>query len=260
VRHCQFKGYDLRYRFSEAFSGLALERPKLNELRELMRSGQIDVLVVYCLDRLSRDPTHGVILMQELEKCHVTLEAVTETVDSSELGKLISYIRGFASKLEAEKIRERTLRGKRAKLMRGELPQGTGVGMYGYDWNNTTKRREVNQAEAEIVRHIFARVAAGDSLVSIARRLNERAIRTKGTKTSEEKRRLWHSLTIRRMVRNSGYTGSTRFGDTVLSNVTPAIVAGDIFYAANAQLDRPKVRTGRPKHEYLLRNHAFCAI
>ncbi|GAI10599.1 unnamed protein product, partial [marine sediment metagenome] len=45
------------YRFSEAYSGLTLERPKLNELRELVRAGDIDVIVVYCLDRLSRDPT-----------------------------------------------------------------------------------------------------------------------------------------------------------------------------------------------------------
>ena len=52
----------------------------------------------------------------------------------------------------------------------------------------------------------------------------------------------------------------SRFGNTVLENVTPAIVSEDIFYAANSQLDRPKVRTGRPKHVYLLRNHAFCAI
>lgn len=86
------------------------------------------------------------------------------------------------------------------------------------------------------------------------------SLRTKATKIGENKRKLWHSLTIRRMIRNSGYIGSTRFGDTILANVTPAIVSEDIFCAANAQLDKPKVRTGRPKHEYLLRNHAFCAI
>ena len=119
LKYCQDKGYDVAYRFSEAYSGLTLERPKLNELRELVRAGIIDVIVVYCLDRLSRDPTHGVILTQELEKHNVTLEAVTETVDSSELGKLISYIRGFASKLEAEKIRERTMRGRKAKAKQG---------------------------------------------------------------------------------------------------------------------------------------------
>ncbi len=260
LNYCQDRGYQAAHSFNEAYSGLTLERPKLEELRELVRNEQIDVIVVYCLDRLSRDPTHGVILTQELERHHVTLEAVTETVDSSELGKLISYIRGFASKLEAEKIRERTMRGKRAKVTHGELPQGTGVGMYGYEWNKETKRRQVNEVEAIIVREIFNRVAVGESLVSIARRLNQSGVRTKGSKENESKRKLWHSLTIRRIIRNSGYFGKTYFKGTLLPNVTPAIVTEDIFHAANAQLDKPKVRTGQPKHEYLLRNHAFCAI
>ena len=36
--YCQDKGYDIAYRFREAYSGLTLERPKLNELRELVRT------------------------------------------------------------------------------------------------------------------------------------------------------------------------------------------------------------------------------
>ena len=260
LTYCQSKGYDVSYRFSEAYSGLSLERPELDTLRDLVRAEAIDVIVIYSLDRLSRDPTHGVILTQEFERYGVTLEAVSESVESTELGKLINYIRGFASKLEAEKIRERTMRGKHAKLNCGKMPQGTGVGMYGYNWNKETKRREVNQVEAVIVREIFNRVANGESLISIARRLNQSGVHTKATKDDESKRKLWHSLTIRRMVRNSGYIGNTYFKNTLLLNVTPAIVSEDVFQAANAQLNRPKVRTGRPKHEYLLRYHAYCAI
>ena len=108
LNYCKEKGYEVSHRFSEAYSGLTLDRPKLRELQELIRAGYIDVIVIYCLDRISRDPTHGVILTQEFERLNVTLEAVTEDINTSELGKLISYIRGFASKLEAEKIRERT--------------------------------------------------------------------------------------------------------------------------------------------------------
>lgn len=260
--YCQDKGYDTAYRFSEAYSGLTLERPKLDELRELGRNEQINVVVVYCLDRLSRDPTQGVILTQELEKHRVILEAVTETVDSSELGKLISYIRGFASKLEAERIKERTTRGKKARLAEGKLPQGTGVGIYGYDWNKETKRREVNLYEAAIVSEIFNRVASGEKLLPIGRNLNQRGVPTKGTIVSKNPadRKLWHTLTIRRMIRNPAYTGNTHFGDTLLPHVTPATISEDVFNAANAQLNKPKIRTGQPKHEYLLRNHAFCAI
>lgn len=130
--YCQKKGYEVTKSYSETYSGLTLDRPKLNELRDMLRVGDVEVIVIYCLDRLSRDPTHGVILMQEFESLNIKLEAVTETVDSTELGKLITYIRGFSSKLEAEKIRERTMRGKREYLKRGKIPTGTGAGLYGY--------------------------------------------------------------------------------------------------------------------------------
>ena len=97
LKRCRDKGYDVVQSLNETYSGLSLERPKLNMLRELVRNEQVDVVVVYSLDRLSRDPTHGVILTQEMEKHGVELEAVSETIESTELGKLINYVRGFAS-------------------------------------------------------------------------------------------------------------------------------------------------------------------
>ncbi len=111
------------YRLKEAWSGLSIERPKLDELRELVRSESIDVVVVYSLDRLMRDPVHGVILMQELEKHGVILEAASETVDNSQVGKLVFHIKGYAAKLDSERRRDATGRGKQAVFKSGKLPQ-----------------------------------------------------------------------------------------------------------------------------------------
>ena len=195
--------------------------------------------MIYCLDRLSRDPTHGVILTQELEKHNVTLEAVTETVDSSELGKLISYIRGFASKLEAEKIRERTMRGKKAYLDRGQLPQGTGKGLYGYKWDKKAKKRVPLEFEAKVVQMIFSMLAEGVSCFNIARTLNDQGIPSKaGCK--------WHPRTISSMAANPAYIGLTYFGKTrgsrktilekqpeanwrLLPDTTPPIIGKEMF-------------------------------
>jgi len=55
-KYCQLNGYEVAYQLSEAWSGLSLERPKLAELREIVRSESIDFVVVYSLDRFSRDP------------------------------------------------------------------------------------------------------------------------------------------------------------------------------------------------------------
>ena len=55
LTYCQGKGYSVSYCFNEAYSGLSLERPELDKLRELVRTETIDILVCYSLDRLTRD-------------------------------------------------------------------------------------------------------------------------------------------------------------------------------------------------------------
>lgn len=44
---------------------------------------------------------------------------------------------------------------------------------------------------------------------------------------------------------------------TLLENVTPAIISEELFNDANAQLDKPKVRTGRPKNAPLVKFYAW---
>ncbi|MFC1893582.1 recombinase family protein, partial [Chloroflexota bacterium] len=250
LAYCKQEGYEVVRQFVETFSGLTLERPKLTELRNLIRTNDLDIIVVYCLDRLSRDPYHGVILTQELEQHHVTLKAVTETVESSEVGRLINYIRGFASKLEAEKIRERTMRGKLAHVKQGKLPIGTGIGIYGYQWDKTTGRRTTIEDEAKIVQKIFTMVLQGFSFNKIAIELNKQGIKSKSGS-------LWYPLTIRRIANNLTYTGKTYYGMskrvgnnkviaqpqenwTLLPDITPPIITDEMFLQAQESIKLAK--------------------
>jgi len=99
----QEQGYDVSEGsiVMETYSGLSFDRPKLNEVRQWVRDKEVDAVIAYTLDRLSRDPVHFIILQEELERAGVALIMVTEDVDSSDMGKLIAHIRGFAAKLEA---------------------------------------------------------------------------------------------------------------------------------------------------------------
>jgi len=249
-----------------------LERPELDKLRELVRNEQIDVIVCYSLDRLSRDPGHGVIITQELEKHAVKLETVTEDVDNSELGKLISYIRGYASKVEAEKIRERTMRGKRARAREGRLFSGSGVGTYGFDYVKVSQenggRRVINETEASWVRQMYQwLVFEGLSTNAITYRL--RALNAP-TKTGK----MWIRRTVQGILKNPAYTGKTIAFTTSkgrkrftrpqsewieIVGVTPAIISEELFDAAQKQLQINRTKTMPiTKHEYLLRGHLRC--
>ncbi|MCK4962027.1 MAG: recombinase family protein [Anaerolineales bacterium] len=254
LNYCQEKGYDVRHRFSETKSGLTLDRPKLDELRDLARNEQIDVLVVYSLDRLSRNPNHGVIILNDLEKHKVTLEAVSETVDSSRVGKLMIYIRQWAAEQEIEDFKDRSRRGKKAMVQEGKYPQGLGLGIYGYDWDTTTKKHQPNEYEAPIVNKIFTMISEGCTRMDIARTLNEQGIRTKGGKG-----RSWHRATIERIITNKAYIGITTYCGTELPEVTPPIMDRELFDRANEVLKRTKeLRKGRPKNPYLLTGHIVC--
>lgn len=285
--YCHRKGYELAHSFSEAKSGLTLERPKLNELRQLVRASDINVLVVYCLDRLSRDPVHGVILTEELEKHGATLEAVTESVDSSDLGKLINYVRGYAAKLEAEKIRERTGRGRVERARRGKLPSGAGSRLYGYTYAPGKGAgqgvRYVNEQEAERVREMFRwLVEERLSSEAITKRLRGLSVPTPSGKG------YWVSSTVKNILKNCAYCGRTfvftgarvepKFRLTPnpkraktgllrkpveewleIPNCTPAIISEALFMAAQEQLaENRRLGTRNCKTQYLLHGHVYC--
>jgi len=270
LTYCQSKGYEATYKFSEAYSGLTLDRPKLNELRELVRTEAIDVVICYSLDRLTRDPGHGVIITQELEKHRITLEAVTEDVDNSELGKLISYIRGFASKLEAEKIKERTMRGKRARAREGRMP-GSFHRTYGYNYIKVSQenggRRVINETEAKWVRQIYYwLVNDGIATPTITNKLRSLNAPTKDG-------RAWCRQSVLAILKNWAYTGKTYAFTTLknkkygkpesdwieIPNVTPAIISQEMFEAAQKQLQVNKAKATRNmKRDYLLRGHIKC--
>ena len=268
--YCQDKSYDVAYRFNEAFSGLTLDRPQLNELRDLVRNEKIDVVVVYCLDRLSRNATHGVIIRDELDKHHVILESVTEDIDKTPLGEAITYLRGTFSQIEAEKIRERTMRGKRARAREGRMTCGFHR-TYGYDYikvsHHNGGRRVINENEAKWVRQIYEwLVYEGKSASAITHNL--RALNAP-TKTSQ----YWNRTSVIAILKNPAYTGKTYAFTTLkgkrrgrpkdewieIPDVTPPIVSRDLFDAAQKQLQVNRITAKRNmKRQYLLRGHLYC--
>ncbi len=182
----------------ETGSRLILDRPKLNQLRQWVRDKQVDAVIVYVLDCLSGDPVHTIILEDELERSGVQLISVTEDIDSSDLGKLVSYIRGYAAKLEVEKIRERTTRGKLSSAKEGKQPGGRPK--YGYKL--VDGRHVIEPREAEVIRMVFDwLVRSGMSLRAIQHKL----IRT-GIPTREGKP-WWQRVTLYRIVTDLIYTG-----------------------------------------------------
>ena len=257
----------------EDWSGADLDRPKLDRVRELIRSHTIQAVICYAVDRLARDPIHVGIVAEECAKQEVELLFVLEPLDNSPEGALIRYVKGYAAQIERERIKERTLRGKRSRARMGFMVQATGKGIYGYRYLPKTMKRAVYEPEAQVVRRMFDACLRGESCYSIAVHLNEEGIPAFGGG-------LWHPRTVTRMLTNPSYKGTTIFGRTrrvslggkrrrleerspeewiEIPGATPAIVTEDVFDGAQRMLSRPKRRPNLVSRKYLLTSHLECA-
>ena len=247
----------------EVYSGLSLERPELASLRDWVRAGQAKGVVVYSADRLARDGLHLLLLVEEIEKAGATLAFVTEPHQSTPEGQLLTYVRGWASKLEALKIKERTIRGKKERARRGMLP-GKGH-LYGYLYlkgkGESRGIRIPDPDKTPIVATIFDWfVKERIALNRIRKRLYALGI------PSPEGKPYWTPATVLRLLRNRAYTGLTvvkwaALGreDIEIPGATPALVDRDLFEAAQERLRLNKEYSKRrAKQDYPLRGFVFC--
>jgi len=74
--YCRQKGYQVIRICTEQCSGQIFQRPAINDLRELVTNRSIDAVVVYSLDRLTRDPARALAVIDDFAKQKVFFEYV----------------------------------------------------------------------------------------------------------------------------------------------------------------------------------------
>ena len=116
----QGHGLDPAHVCIETHTGAELrERSELTALRALIAAKAVQRPVAYCLDRLSRSQIHTAILMDEADEAGAHWEFATEVYEDTPLGRFIMAAKAFVAELEREKIRERTIGGRRARVAAG---------------------------------------------------------------------------------------------------------------------------------------------
>ena len=193
--------------FREQSSGADQERLLLTQVRRLVRLGVVKAVIVHSPDRLSRDPLHLMVMTEEFTEAGVKLLFVQGPSGTTAEDKLVRYILGYVGEKEREFITERTMRGKKSTAQNGRMPVGTEKGLYGYQYDPTTKQRTILHTEAAAVKNAFAWASQGISFYQIALRLNDQDIPTKSGSA-------WHPLTVKRMLTNTSYMGLDYYGKT----------------------------------------------
>lgn len=209
-----------------ACSGATMERPALQRLLDDVRSGRVDAIVVYKIDRLSRSLMDFTKLVGELEHLNVSMVSVTQHFNTTtSMGRLTLNILMSFSEFEREVIGERirdkiAAEKKRGRWLGGRPPLGFTV-------DRNARRLVIIPEEAALVRFIFRRFMQLRSVVALVKELNDGGYRTKAWTTREGKEiggRAWDKSAVYRLLNNPSYLGLVQHKDKTYPGEHEAII------------------------------------
>jgi site-specific DNA recombinase len=218
------------------FSGGTTERPALQRLLEDVRTGKIDIIVVYKVDRLTRSLADFAKLVELFDQHGVSFVSVTQQFNTTTsmgrltLNVLLSFAQ-FEREVTSERIRDKIAASKRKGLWVG------GMAPLGYDTKD--RKISVNQAEADRVRTIFRSYLKLGSLSLLMADLRSKGVVTKvrTLKTGETVGGIAFTRgPLGYLLRNRFYIGDVTFKGEVLAGEQPAIVDRDLFEGVQARL------------------------
>lgn len=240
-----------------AVSGTTVEREQLCRLRAQVRAGNLDCVVVYKLDRLSRYLPDYSTLMREFKENNVAFVSATQTFENkTPEGQFTMNMMAAVADFEAAMIRTRLRDKFNAAKAKGYWVAGKPP--YGY-----TKPKKsplvMNEEEADNVRRIFALFVEGYNYLEIQKVLKKenRFYRTTQGHTAPTP---WNSQILYRILTHPVYPGKIQTAEGLVQGVHQPIVSQEQFDKAAERLELLKRDTGKPRRnvEYPLKGLLFC--
>jgi site-specific DNA recombinase len=245
------------------FTGANMDRPALTRLLQAVEAGELDCVVVYKVDRLSRSLLDFTRMLSIFEKHRVSFVAVTQQFNTStSLGRLTLNILLSFAQFERELIGERTRDKMSAARRKGKWVGGCPV--LGYDVDPAGGRLVVNEEEAERVRAIFALFEENRSIVLTLAEIERRGWRLKSWTRKTGQFRTGGQFTLnslRRLLTNILYTGSIRHKGQLYPGEHPAIVSPGTWERVQNLVTQHEASArgkSRNKHLALLSGLLYC--
>ncbi|HCY8695423.1 TPA: recombinase family protein [Staphylococcus aureus] len=177
--YCQFNNFKVVDVYADrGISGKSMNRPALQRMLEDAKNGHIDCVMVYKTNRLARNTSDLLKIVEDLHKQNVEFFSLSERMEvSTSSGKLMLQVLASFAEFERNNIVDNIFMGQtiRAKegYYQGNIP-------YAYDKVPDSKHElMINQHEANVVKYIFESYAKGHGYRKIANALNHKGYVTK---------------------------------------------------------------------------------
>ena len=232
-----------------AMTGTNDMRPDFQRMIKDSNKRQWDYVLVYKLDRFSRNKYETTIHKHTLKENGVKVLSAMENIPDSPEGIILeSLLEGMNQYYSAE-LSQKVHRGLNESYRKGQYTGGPVI--YGY--KVVDKKNVIDEFESEIIREVFQKYANGYTAVSIAKDLKSRGIRTKTGAYLTQKR-------LYKIFSNTKYNGKIKHGDQIYDNIYPKII-DDETWAKVQNIKQENVHSpGRKKeiYNYILSGKLIC--
>lgn len=185
------------------YSAKNTDRPDYQRMISRVRTGEFSHILVWKIDRISRNLLDFAAMYAELKQLGVTFVSKNEQFDtSSAMGEAMLKIILVFAELERNMTSERV-----SAIMVSRANDGIWNGgkvPFGYNYDKEARAFSICEDEAKIVIYIYDLYESIQSLVSTAKTLNEKGIRSRSGKP-------WNPTTVRTILTNPFYAGTYRY-------------------------------------------------
>ncbi len=234
----------------------ALSAAKNTEKREMFlrmirdsERRQFEAVVVYKLDRFSRNRYDSATYKNKLKKNGVRVVSATENISDNPEGVILESVLEGMAEFYSKELSQKVTRGMHETALKGnscggQIPLGYRI---------VNKKFVLDELTAPIVKEAFDRYASGERAKDIVDDFNRR-----GFRTSRGYPFAITSLTS--MLGNERYVGIYTYKDVRTEGAIPAIVTKEIFDVVQRRRQKNKKAPAMAKavEEYLLSGKLFC--
>ena len=210
-----------------------------------------DFILVYKLDRFSRNKYETAIHKKTLRDNGIKLLSATENIPDSPEGIILeSLLEGMAEYYSAE-LSQKVKRGLTETRLKGNYTGGFVLfGYYTTGDEKTGKKVHIDEERAKYVRYVFSEYAKGRPINKIAQEINDMGATNRG------KPLCLHA--VHSMLQNEKYYGMYHYGGQEFTNIYPRIVPEDIEALVKQRQKTTRYGLVSKKVVYLLRGKLFC--
>ena len=206
-------------------------------------------VLVYKLDRFSRNKFESVIHKKTLRDNGVTILSAMENLTDSPEGRMMETILEGFNQYFSEELTQKVNRGLKESWRKGKATGGQDL--FGYDV--VDKKYVVNEYESKIVEDAFMMYSQGYKAVAIAEKFMECGYRRKNGKLIDSKYLYF-------ILHNKRYTGVVEHQGELYDNIYPRIISDDLWEKVNSINEENKLAPSRKKEifDYILSGKLVC--